>query len=320
VFGWDDRTMSAAERSGRRETIASVSAPTDTGMAPPQLGALATVKPRRSSRFAAFRQSNLIAGGVIVFGVVFVAIFAPILAPRGAQETDYGARLQPPSWQHLMGTDNLGKDMLSRVIYGARIDLKVGILCVIAPFVIGVILGCLAGYYGGMTDTLLMRVLDLVQAFPFLILVIAIVAVLGPGLRNLYIAVAVVAWVSYARLLRGDMLVAKHREYVDAARSLGLRDLRIIGRHILPNIISSALVFAMADIILYIVLAASLSYLGLGVPPPEPEWGALINEGRGFMATAWWISFFPGMAIVVTGIGFSLLGDGLADALRPRRS
>jgi peptide/nickel transport system permease protein len=248
-----------------------------------------------------------------------LAIFAPWIAPRGPQETDYGARLISPSWSHLFGTDNLGKDVFSRVIHGARIDLQVGVLSVITPFIIGVILGCLTGYYGGALDTVLMRLVDVVQAFPFLILVIAIVAVLGPGLRNMYIAVALVAWVSYARLLRGEVLVAKHREYVEAARAIGMSDVRVIGRHILPNVISSALVYAMADIILYIVLAASLSYLGLGARPPAPEWGAMITDGRTFMATAWWMSFFPGLAIVVTGIGFSLLGDGLSDALRPSR-
>jgi len=281
-------------------------------------GLAGTVKKRRS-RLAAFKQRNIYVGGAIVLAVVLVALLAPVLAPRGPQDTDYGARLKPPSREHLLGTDNLGKDTLSRVMYGARIDLRVGILCVLTPFVVGLALGCLTGYYGGRIDSVLMRLLDVVQAFPFLILVIAIVAVLGPGLRNMYIAVALVAWVTYARLIRGEILVAKHREYVEAARAMGMRDRRVIGRHILPNVISSAVVYAMADIILYIVLAASLSYLGLGAPPPEPEWGALISEGRGFMATAWWLSFFPGLAIVITGIGFSLLGDGLADALRPSR-
>jgi peptide/nickel transport system permease protein len=271
------------------------------------------------SRLAAYKQRNLYVGGAIVLLIVLVAIFAPVIAPRGPQDTDYDARLQPPSREHIFGTDNLGKDTLSRVMHGARIDLQVGIICVITPFIVGIFFGCIAGYYGGRIDSLLMRLLDVVQAFPFLILVIAIVAVLGPGLKNMYIAVALVAWVSYARLIRGEILVAKHREYVEAARAMGMRDRRVIGRHILPNVISSAVVFSMADVILYIVLAASLSYLGLGAPPPEPEWGAMITEGRTFMATAWWMSVFPGLAIVVTGIGFSLLGDGLADALRPSR-
>jgi peptide/nickel transport system permease protein len=280
---------------------------------------LAGVSVRRRSRLSALRQRNLYAGGAIVLFVIAIAIFAPLVAPRGPQETDYTARLRSPGVGHWLGTDNLGKDVFSRVVYGARIDLRVGVLSVLTPFVLGVILGCLAGYYGGWIDTILMRVVDVVQAFPFLILVIAIVAVLGPGLHNMYIAVALVAWVSYARLLRGEILVAKHKEYVEAARAMGMRDPRLIARHILPNVITSSLVYATADIILYIVLAASLSYLGLGARPPAPEWGAMITEGQGFMATAWWMSFFPGLAIVITGIGFSLVGDGLADALRPSR-
>lgn len=259
---------------------------------------------------------NLIAGGAIVLALVLIALFAPAIAPHGAFDNDYTARFVPPSSEHWLGTDDLGRDIFSRIIYGARIDLRVGILSVLAPFVIGVFLGCISGYYGGKIDTVLMRVVDIVQAFPFLILVIAIVAVLGPGLTNMYIAVGIVAWVTYARLLRGEILVAKHREYVEAARAMGARDLRIIGRHILPNVISSSLIYAMSDIILYIVLAASLSYLGLGARPPEPEWGAMITAARTFWATAWWMSVFPGLAIVITGIGFSLLGDGLADALR----
>ncbi|MGI8475706.1 MAG: ABC transporter permease [Thermomicrobiales bacterium] len=300
----------------------------DLNMAP---GIALETAPAERSRLAAqagtgrrrllpsLRQRSLIAGGAIVLLMVAVALLAPRIAPRGAQQTDYGARLRPPSLAHLFGTDNLGKDILSRVIFGTRIDLQVGVLSVIAPFVIGVALGCLTGYYGGRLDSITMRAVDVVQAFPFLILVIAIVAVLGPGLRNMYIAVALVAWVSYTRLLRGEILVAKHREYVGAARAIGGTDFRVIARHILPNVISSAVVYAMADIILYIVLAASLSYLGLGARPPAPEWGAMITEGRTFMATAWWMSVFPGLAIVVTGIGFSLIGDGLADALRPGR-
>lgn len=266
-----------------------------------------------------WRERNLLIGGSLILMLVLVALFAPVIAPSGAQETDYTARLAPPSGAHWLGTDNLGRDVFSRIIHGSRIDLRVGVISVALPFLVGVALGSLAGYYGGLIDTVVMRLVDVVQAFPFLILIIAIVAVLGPGLQNMYVAVALVAWVSYARLLRGEILVAKHREYVEAARAMGARDARVVGRHILPNVISSALVFAMADVILYIVLAASLSYLGLGERPPAPEWGAMITEGRTFLATAWWISAFPGLAIVLTGIAFSIFGDGLADALRPSR-
>jgi peptide/nickel transport system permease protein len=270
-------------------------------------------------RLVQWRQRNLLVGATLVGLIVLVAIFAPVIAPRGPQDTDYTARLQPPSAQHFFGTDNLGRDTFSRVLYGAQIDLQVGLISVLLPFLIGGLLGCLAGYYGGRVDSVVMRVADIIQAFPFLILIIAIVAVLGTGLTSVYIAVALVAWVSYTRLIRGEILVAKNQEYVEAARALGCSDRRVISRHLLPNVITSALVFAAADVVLYIVLVTSLSYLGLAARPPSPEWGAMITEGRTFMATAWWISLFPGLAVVVTGIAFSILGDGLADALRVGR-
>jgi peptide/nickel transport system permease protein len=270
-------------------------------------------------RLFRWRQRNLVLGGTLIAFVVLIAIFAPAIAPMSDQETDYTARLVPPSHEHLFGTDNLGRDIFSRVLYGSRIDLQVGLVSVFLPFLVGVTLGCLAGYYGGRTDNVLMRISDIIQAFPFLILIIAIVAVLGIGLPSVYIAVALVAWVSYARLIRGEILVAKNQEYVEAARSLGASDVRVVGRHLLPNVITSALVYATTDIVLYIVLVTSLSYLGLAARPPSPEWGAMITEGRTFMATAWWISLFPGLAVVVTGIAFSVFGDGLADALRVGR-
>ena len=282
-----------------------------------ELATLAGIPTR--PRLIRWRERNLLIGAGLIALIVLVAIFAPMIAPRGPLETDYTARLQPPGSGHLFGTDNLGRDIFSRVVYGSRIDLQVGLLSVLLPFVIGCALGCVAGYYGGRIDSVTMRLAEIIQAFPFLILIIAIVAVLGTGLTSVYIAVAMVAWVSYARLLRGEILVAKNQEYVEAARSLGASDGRVIGRHLLPNTITSALVFACTDVVLYIVLVTSLSYLGLAAQPPSPEWGAMITEGRTFMATAWWISLFPGLAVVVTGIAFSVFGDGLADALRVRR-
>ena len=303
--------------AGARERVDAARGVGGRDAAPAGGGALRAAGRRPS--IIRWRERNLLIGGAMILTLIVIALFAPVIAPHGAQETDYGARLVAPSAAHPFGTDNLGRDIFSRILHGTRIDLRVGAISVMLPFVVGVVLGCLAGYYGGWLDSLLMRLSDIVQAFPFLILIIAIVAVLGPGLRNMYIAVALVAWVTYARLLRGEILVAKHREYVEAARAMGASDARVIARHIVPNVISSALVFAMSDVILYIVLAASLSYLGLGARPPEPEWGAMITEGRTFLATAWWISAFPGLAIVVTGIAFSIFGDGLADALRPSR-
>jgi peptide/nickel transport system permease protein len=300
-----------------RETSQKDGTPLPGDVSPGQLTPLARSGAR--PQLIRWRGRNLILGAMMIACLVAVAVFAPWIAPHGPQDTDYGARLVPPNREHLFGTDNLGRDIFSRVLHGASIDLRVGIISVVPPFLIGTLLGCLAGYYGGRIDNVVMRAADVIQAFPFLILIIAIVAVLGIGLTSVYIAVAIVAWVSYARLIRGEILVAKNQEYVDAARSLGGSDGRVIARHLLPNVITSALVFATTDVMLYIVLVTSLSYLGLAARPPSPEWGAMITEGRTFMASAWWISLFPGLAIVVTGIAFSIFGDGLADALRVRR-
>jgi peptide/nickel transport system permease protein len=275
-------------------------------------------KPR--SNWARARQNrNLMLGLSLFLLLVLVALAAPLLAPFDPYALDYQNALQSPSWAHPFGTDNLGRDVFSRVLYGARIDLRVGIISVISPFIIGLTLGMLAGYYGGWIDTIVMRLVDVVQAFPFLILVIAIVAVRGPGLQNMFIAVALVAWIIYARLVRGEILVEKNKEYVQAARALGSSDWRIMRRHLLPNVITTSVVYAMADIALYILLAAALSFLGLGEKPPAPEWGVMITEGRQFITTAWWLSALPGLAIVLTGIILSLIGDGLADFLRPER-
>ncbi len=263
------------------------------------------------------RNPSLFWGALIVAFVVFVAIFHAQLAPYSPTEQDWNDVLAAPSRAHLCGTDNFGRDVLSRIIYATPLDLTVGVLSTLFPLIIGVFVGLLAGYYGGWVDTVVMRLVDIVIAFPFLVLIIAVIAVLGPGMRNVVIAVTLVGWIIYARLVRGEILVAKNLEYVMAARVLGYGDLRIMLRHILPNVITAVIIFGALDVILDILLASSLGFLGLGVQPPTPEWGALIAEGRGFMSTAWWISTFPGIAIVITGIGFGLLADGLADLLRP---
>ena len=249
--------------------------------------------------------------------LIGAAVFAPWIAPYDPIEQNTRNALQAPNTEHLFGTDNFGRDVFSRVIYGARIDLRVGFIAVIAPLIIGILLGLLSGYYGGWVDTLVMRAVDIVQAFPFLVLVIFIVAVLGPGLRNMFFAVALVAWVVYARLIRSSILVEKNKEYVTAAQAIGGSDWRVIRQHVFPNVLTPCIVYAMADIALYIGLAATLSFLGLGERPPAPEWGAMITSGRDFMTTAWWITAIPGGAIVITGIALSLIGDGLADILRP---
>lgn len=260
--------------------------------------------------------AQTVAGGLFVLGWIVVAIFAPLIAPYNPTAIDLTAILQPMSPEHLLGTDNLGRDMLSRILYGTRVDLTMGLIGVAAPLVIGILIGVTAGFYGGAVDALLMRLFDVTIAFPFMILVLAIIAILGPGLTNYYIALALVAWVPYARLTRAETLVLKGAEFVQAARVLGFSSPYIIVRHVLPNAVMPCLVFVMTDIVLVVLAGSGLSFLGLGAQPPTPEWGLMIAEGRTFISTAWWISFFPGVAIVLLTLGFSLLADGLAKQLR----
>ncbi|HUY99296.1 MAG TPA: ABC transporter permease [Thermomicrobiaceae bacterium] len=272
---------------------------------------------RRRRIASILRNRNLMLGAGILLVLVVVGLLAPHLSPYDPINPDYATTLLSPSLSHPFGTDNFGRDIFTRVLYGIRIDLRVGVISVIPPFIIGLLLGSLAAYFGGVADTIVMRMVDVVQAFPFLVLVIAIVAILGPGLNNMYIAVAVTAWIVYARLIRGEILVEKQKEYVVAAQAMGGTNRRIIWHHLLPNTIVSSVVYSMADIALYILLAAGLSFLGLGAKPPSPEWGEMITEGQTFITTAWWMSALPGLAIIITGIALSLLGDGLSDVLRP---
>jgi peptide/nickel transport system permease protein len=263
-----------------------------------------------------WKNPSLFWGGLIVAGLILVAVFSRQISPFDPIAQNMDVRLKPPGGQYLLGTDNYGRDVLSRIINGTPLDLTVGILSVVFPLLLGILVGLISGYYGGWVDTIFMRLVDVVVAFPFMVLIIALIAVLGPGLINVIIAVTAVSWIIYARLVRSEVLVAKNLEYVMAAKVLGYSDLRIMLRHILPNVVTSAIIFGSLDVVLDILLASALGFLGLGVQPPAPEWGTLIADGRGFMATAWWISTFPGLAIVITGIGFGLFADGLADLLR----
>jgi peptide/nickel transport system permease protein len=252
-------------------------------------------------------------GGALCLFWLLVALAAPWLAPYDPLAQDLAATLQPPSVAHLLGTDNFGRDILSRIIWGTRLDLQMGVFGVLFPFIIGTFIGAMSGYFGGFVDMVLMRLLDITISFPFFVLIIAIVATLGPGLGSFYIALALVGWVSYTRLVRARFLVLKHADFVMAARSLGFSHLRIVLHHILPNAIMPALVFSMSDAVIDILLGSSLSYLGLGIQPPTPEWGLMIAEGQNFIATGWWMTFFPGLAIVLLATGFSLLADGAAE-------
>jgi peptide/nickel transport system permease protein len=268
-----------------------------------------------SARFVArhLPGSTVLRLGIAITTVwIVLAAAAPLIAPYDPIAQDLRGALQPPAASHWFGTDNFGRDVLSRIIWGTRLDLAMGVLGVLPPFLIGCFIGLLAGYAGGIVDTLLMRLLDVTISFPFFVLVIAIISVIGPGLAGFFIAVALVGWVSYARVIRAQVLVLKHADFVLAARGLGYGPLRIMLRHILPNAIIPAIVFSMSDVVLVVLLGSSLSYLGLGAQPPVPEWGVMIAEGQTFIASAWWISFFPGIAIVLLALGFSLLADGLA--------
>jgi peptide/nickel transport system permease protein len=251
--------------------------------------------------------------------IVFAGIFAPLLTPYDPYTQDFGSALLAPNWSHPFGTDNFGRDVLTRVLYGIRVDLPIGFFTTYVPMIYGVVLGAFAGYFGGIFDGLLMRMLDITVAFPFLVLIIVIVAVLGPGVQNIYIAVFLTAWTMYARLARAEMLVERGKDYVLAARTLGYGSQRTVFCHCLPNIINSSIVFSMSDFVLNIMLVSGLSFLGLGVAPPVPEWGAMIAEGRDFIFDAWWISTLPGLAIVLTGTALCLIGDGLAQRLGERR-
>lgn len=259
---------------------------------------------------------TLVVGALMLVLVLAIAVFGPVILGTDPNALHLEQALQPPGPGHPMGTDNFGRDVFTRVINGASIDLQIGFFCVLPPLVIGFAAGGLAAFYGGWLETVAMRVADVVVAFPFFVLVIAIVAVLGPGLTNMYIAVAIVGWTAYARLVRSEVLVAKQADYISAARVLGYSDRRIMVRHLIPNVAVQALIFATSDFILDILLGSSLGFLGLGAQPPAPEWGLMIADGRNFITQAPWISTFPGLAIVVVGITFSLLGDGLADFLR----
>ena len=254
--------------------------------------------------------------GVGIIGLWFLlALGADFLAPFDPIAQNIDTALEPPGAVHWLGTDNYGRDILSRIIHGARVDLQIGIFGVLFPFLIGNTLGLIAGYFGGLVDTVLMRILEVTIAFPFFVLVIAIISILGPGLTSFYIALALVGWVSYARLIRAQVLVLKESDFISAAHTLGYGPIRIMRRHLLPNAISPGVVFAMTDMVLVILLGSALSYLGLGAQPPTAEWGVMIAEGQQFLATAWWICLFPGFAIVLLALGFSLTADGLADLL-----
>ena len=262
--------------------------------------------------------TNLKIGIFLLLIIVFAGLFAPFLTPYDPYFQDYNSILLPPSFDHFFGTDNYGRDVFTRVLYGTRLDLQIGFYTTYVPLTYGLMIGAYAGYFGGALDTAVMRLTDTAMAFPFLVLIIFILAILGPGIQNIYIAVFLVAWTMYARLARAEMLVEKNKDYIVAAQVLGFGTNRIILKHAMPNIITSSIIFSMFDFVLNILLVSGLSFLGLGVQPPTPEWGAMVAEGRDFILNAWWISTLPGLVIVLTGFTLCLLGDGLSERFGKR--
>ncbi|HJH25683.1 MAG TPA: nickel ABC transporter permease subunit NikC [Methanophagales archaeon] len=257
-------------------------------------------------------------GAVIILFLAGIAILAPYITPYDPIELDLENRLSSSDGNHLMGTDNLGRDVLSRIIYGARISLSMATVVVVIVMLLGTAMGTIAGYFGGIIDGTIMRVVDVLLAFPNIILALVIAGILGPSLTNVMIALSAIWWVGYARIIRGSVLSVKEKEFVEAARAMGCSDTHIAIRHILPNVLSPVIVLATLDMGHIILSIAALSFLGLGAQPPIPEWGTMLNEGRPFMETAPHLMIFPGLMIMVVVLAFNFLGDGLRDALDPR--
>lgn len=264
---------------------------------------------------------KLMAGGVIVLILITVGLSAPLIAPYDPNAQNLARTLRPPDWlfgSNMLGTDAVGRDILSRLFYGARVSLVIAVLVVIISGLVGVVLGAISGYFAGTTDFLIQKLVEVVWAFPPLLLAIAIMAFLGQGLENLILALVSQRWIAYCRVSRGQALSLRAREFVDAARLLGANHTRIITRHIMPNLFPSAVVIGTFSMASAIIAEAALSFLGLGVPPEIPTWGSMLSDGRTYISTSWWLALFPGLCIFFTVLGINLLGDGLRDILDPR--
>ncbi len=257
-------------------------------------------------------------GLILTIALIVIAVAAPVLSPFDPYRQDTARRLEAPSEQHPLGLDDLGRDVLSRILFGARVSLRVGFSVVILASLIGVTLGAIAGYFGGAIDVIVMRLCDILLAFPGILLAIALVAVLGPNLNNVILALATIGWVGYARLVRGQVLKVREMEYVTAAKALGAKSARVIIRHVLPNVINPVIVMATLGLAGAILAEAALSFLGLGVQPPIPSWGAMLTAGRRYLGLANHLAIFPGAAIMLAVMGLNFLGDGLIDALDPK--
>jgi len=264
------------------------------------------------------RNRLAISGLVLVAGMFVVSLAAPWLAPYDPGSIDLKVMLMPPSPQHLLGTDPLGRDVLSRIIYGSQVSLKVGFVAVGLATLIGLIVGSLAGYYGGWVDQVLMRLVDLMLCFPTFFLILAVIAILEPSIWNIMVVIGLTSWMGVARLVRAEFLSLREREFVVAARALGATDARLIWRHLLPNSLAPVMVSATLGVAGAILTESALSFLGLGVQPPTPSWGNILTAGKDNIEIAWWLSVFPGLAILVTVMSYNLLGEGIREAIDPR--
>jgi peptide/nickel transport system permease protein len=267
----------------------------------------------------AFQNTSLMVGAAISLAIILCAIFAPYVATHGVEQMDMRNRFALPTAQHLLGTDNFGRDLWSRMVFGARISLTIAIISVVCSAAIGTVVGLVGGYFGGWVDQLLMRITDIFLGFPAIVLALAIVAVLGPGVLNVSFAIIVVAWTEYARVVRSTTLVLREQNYVQAARALGASPIRIIFKEVLPNALGPIIVLASLGLGTAIISESALSFLGFGLPPPTPTWGWTLSYGTKFMRDAPWLSIISGATIMVTVLGFNLLGDGLRDVLDPRQ-
>jgi peptide/nickel transport system permease protein len=283
----------------------------------------AEVGPRR--RAAAWRDVGLPALLAGLLGlIVLVSVFAPFLTPYEPDAISLSMRLKPPAWmeggsmEHLLGTDNLGRDILTRILYGGRVSLAVGFLAVVVAGALGITLGMVAGYFGGLTDALIMRVTDAANSIPVILVALLFVITLGPSFFNLVLALATLLWARYPRVVRSEVLSLRSRDFVTLARLAGASHVRILLRHIFPNILHTVVILVTLQLGIAIITEATLSFLGAGIPPPTPAWGSMVSSGRDYVATAWWISFFPGMAILLTVLIFNLAGDWLRDRFDPR--
>jgi len=272
---------------------------------------------RLSLRSRALASRTFMTGAVMTGSIVLLVLLAPAISRYSPVQLDPLHTLSGPSGLHWLGTDELGRDTWSRTLYGGRTDLQVGVLAVVFPFCFGVFIGTMCGYFGGWLDSIVMRIVDVVLAFPFYVLIIALVFVVGVGTHGIYIAFGLTDWVIYARTTRSATLVARNLDWVAAAEGGGLSKARLLWRHILPNTITQAVVYSMSDIVIVILVVVGLGYLGLGIQPPAPDWGSMISDGQNFLQSDQWMAVVPGLAVVYTGVGLSLLGDGLADILRP---